>query len=139
MRANRDKPTDLATRVLSKCIPDGDCLVYSGAILRNGYGYMGWNVQGKSYNSLTHRVVYEATYGPIPDGLVIDHLCRNRACQNIQHLEAVTQKVNVNRGVNVGRPRVTHCARGHARTPDNTYFDKRGFTSCRACKRGASK
>src|SRR5215471_16730756 len=81
-----------------------------------------------------HRVIYELLAEKIPEGLCIDHLCRNSLCCNPVHLEPVTQSVNILRG----RPRKprTHCKRGHELTPENTMIqkgDKR--RRCRICKR----
>jgi uncharacterized UBP type Zn finger protein len=82
-----------------------------------------------------HRVSYEAANGPIPEGLVIDHLCRVAACINPDHLEAVTQRENMLRGVgpvavNVQKTRCTH---GHLFDSDNTYWTSVGARQCRAC------
>jgi hypothetical protein len=74
--------------------------------------------------------MYSAVKGAIPDGLHIDHLCRNRACCHPDHLEAVTPRENVRRGV---RSQVTHCPKGHEYTPENTKV-KRGRRNCRACE-----
>lgn len=57
----------------------GDCIVWTGSTIRNGYGRM--NKGGKG-NVLAHRFAYEQRYGRIPDGLVIDQICRNRICVN---------------------------------------------------------
>ena len=73
---------------------DTNCWVWYGELNRNGYGRV-W-VQGKRL--MAHRVVYESTRGPIPDGMVLDHLCRNRRCCNPDHLEPVTVKENTLRG-----------------------------------------
>lgn len=72
----------------------GGCRVWTRAIQRNGYGCM--SLDGKRY--LAHRVSYETFIGPIPDGAVIDHLCRNRACILPAHLEPVTHAENTRRG-----------------------------------------
>lgn len=63
---------------------------------RNGYGMMTLNRE----RIRPHRLAYELAKGPIPLGLVIDHLCRNKACCNPDHLEAVTQRENTMRGPN---------------------------------------
>lgn len=82
-----------------------------------------------------HRFAYEQMVGPIPDGLQIDHLCRNRPCVNTRHLEAVTQRVNILRGngITAKQARQTHCKRGHAFDEANTYVLKRGERQCRIC------
>ena len=81
------------------------------------------------------RVAHEIYKGPIPDGLVIDHLCRVHHCVNPDHLEAVPQKENVRRG-RLGILK-THCIRGHIYT--NTYRTPKGKRMCRLCMRDASR
>lgn len=110
--------------------PSG-CWSWTGQINRGGYGHIGLRrLQGQH----AHRVIYELTYGPIPDGLHIDHLCRNRACVNPDHLEAVTNHENMLRGIS--RPAVnarkTQCKRGHPFDEANTYRH-RGTRHCRTC------
>ena len=83
-----------------------------------------------------HRLAYVAVSGAIPDGMVIDHLCRNRRCSNPTHLEAVTHAENIRRGA---RGAMTHCARGHTYTEETTHFYRRGASEqwhrkCRVCR-----
>lgn len=98
---------------------------------RGGYGVF-W-LRGR--NVLAHRVAYMDANGPIPDGLQIDHLCRNRRCCNPNHLEPVTIRTNVLRGIGVTaeNARKTHCIHGHEFTPENTVHRPAGGRSCRAC------
>ncbi len=87
------------------------CWVWTGAHTRKGYG--SFHFQGRLAPS--HRVAYEILVAPIPAGLEIDHLCRNRACVNPEHMEAVTQRVNWERGRAITRLKAlkTLCWRGH--------------------------
>lgn len=99
-----------------------------------GYGRFFW--EGKTRRA--HRVAYEVPVGPIPDGLQPDHLCRNRACVNVEHLELVTSQENTRRGVSLAAQRAqrTHCPAGHEYTPENTYVQPTsGQRRCRTCKR----
>src|SRR5688572_21764976 len=70
-----------------------------------------------------HRLMYVALRGPIPDGLELDHLCRNHACVNPWHMEPVTGRVNKLRGTSPSAVHAakTHCPKGHAYTPENVY------------------
>lgn len=111
--------------------PNG-CWVWTAAKDREGYGRFGVANNGV----LAHRAGYEMMVGPIPDGLQIDHLCRNTSCVNPRHLEPVTPKVNVHRSFNVAalNVRKTHCIHGHEFTPENTAYIKLG-RACRTCRR----
>lgn len=111
----------------------GECWLWTASVDRDGYGKYGQPTGGWVR---AHRWAYEHLIGPIPDGLVIDHLCRVRSCVNPAHMEPVTIQVNTERGVRGVPPRKTHCKRGHEFTPDNVYM-KPGSTwrECRTCKR----
>ncbi len=111
-------------------LPSG-CWQWMGYVDRDGYGRF------RCKQALGHRYVYEETYGGIPNGLEIDHLCRNRACVNPQHLETVTHEVNVKRGNYSQNGEMnrckTHCPQGHPLDAKNTYHDKNGYRHCRLC------
>lgn len=105
------------------------CWVWN-AYTTNGYGQFGRNERA-------HRFSYKTTNGPIPEGFVLDHLCRCRKCVNPDHLEPVLLSVNVLRGVSVAalHARKTHCDYGHEFTPENTYTPATGIGRyCRACR-----
>lgn len=101
----------------------------------NGYGSI--RATGHGPSLLAHRISYELLVGPIPEGLVIDHLCRNRGCVNPTHLEPVTMVENVMRGESpyARAARQTECIHGHPFTPENTYVTKRGGRHCLECCR----
>lgn len=110
------------------------CVEWQGKYFSNGYGRVGYK--------MAHRIVYEEQVGEIPDGLQLDHLCRNRGCVNIEHLEPVTIKVNVMRGVSPHaiNARKTHCTNGHEFTEQNIYQrPDRIARGCRTCRAQAVK
>lgn len=113
--------------------PNSGCWLWSGRIRTNnrGLSYGSVSVQGKKTGA--HRYAYTAEIGPIPEGMVIDHLCRTPLCVNPAHLEPVTHQENVRRGI-VGENNrsKTHCSRGHEYSGENLYL-YRGGRYCRAC------
>jgi hypothetical protein len=96
--------------------PNSGCWLWTAA-LRNGYGVIGIGRKGSGV-ARAHRLAYEWYRGPIPPGLVLDHLCRTPSCVNPDHLEAVTDQVNLRRGMapNMVARRTDTCTRGHVGT-----------------------
>lgn len=122
--------------------PSG-CLEWVG-VTHRGYGHFGMRspVTGKPTMAKAHRVAYEMRFGKIPEGLVIDHLCRNRSCVNPDHLEPVTARENTLRGINFSavNAKKTHCPQGHPLSGENLYvIPSTGGRTCRTCKRAESK
>lgn len=115
--------------------PDlGPCWVWTASTAA-GYGQLG----GKGGFKLAHRIAYELTHGPIPEGMTLDHLCRVRHCVNPLHLEVVTRVENIMRGEGptARNARKTHCKHGHEFTPANTIhftnWNGKPGRQCRTC------
>lgn len=118
-------------------VPDlGPCRVPNFA--PNDKGYVTRRVAGR--NVLMHRAEYELAVGPIPAGYEIDHLCRNRACCEPSHLEAVTPAVNARRALAVRRGGEHLCGRGlhDMRDPEVFYLSPQGKKRCRPCHKERS-
>ncbi len=132
--AQRDKE-----RLLSKVVVgDNGCWVWTGSRRRDGYcNFTTCHGRGNRKTTMVHRASYEMFVGPIPSGLTLDHLCRNRACCNPEHLEPVTQRENILRGEGVAaaNARKTHCPKGHPYDEENTRWSSAGKRSCRCCDR----
>lgn len=105
-------------------VDENGCWIWQRSLRSTGYGNYseGWNKI-----KLAHRVIYGRFRGPIPEGLVLDHLCRVRSCVNPDHLEPVTQRENVMRA------RATHCKRGHDLSVNRYVRPGDGSTMCHAC------
>lgn len=113
-------------------IDSGECWEWSGQRV-NGYG----RFQLNDRNRTAHQVAYELFVGPIPEGLEIDHLCRNRACVNPTHMELVTHRENVLRGETIAARNFygTECVNGHPWSPETTGRRHDGGRFCRPCAR----
>ena len=145
-RARMSRDTFLSTKIWPYIRKDErGCWLWQGNIGAWGYGNL--FIKRKPYRA--HRVVLTLAHGPIPDGLVPDHLCRIKHCVNPNHLELVTHRENSRRGIHP-RPAVadkrkalTHCKRGHPFSEANTHYqiDRRGswHRRCQVCHRIAER
>lgn len=126
----------LRDRLIARSTRDSTsgCLVWGGATTW-GYGVICTKSQGRAWTFRAHRVAYEAAKGSIPTGLDLDHLCRNRACIEPDHLEPVTRRVNSLRGQapTIVASNAGVCMQGHAVSGSNIKFDGKGRKHCREC------
>lgn len=115
----------------------GVCWIWQKARDSGGYGAI--SVGGKVIR--VHRLAFSEFRGVIPDGYLVDHLCRVRECCNPNHLEAVTRRVNTLRGNSFSAvfARTTHCPKGHELAGDNLYTAPSGSRNCKECKRRQSR
>ena len=130
-----------ANRFWAKVEKTETCWLWTGARTGPGRDYGHFRVGRKA--DLTQRMIrahvwaFESVNGAVPEGLELDHLCRNRRCVRPEHLEAVTHRENCLRGVSptAVRARQLHCIHGHPFDLLNTYKTSQGYRRCRACHR----
>ncbi len=115
--------------VVARVAVAGSCWQWTGGTNGVGYGTVTW----RGARGYSHRLMFERCVGPIPAGMVLDHLCRNTLCCNPEHLEPVTHAENIRRSPLVGAKRV--CVYGHDYTPENTYVTPAGARQCLECSR----
>ncbi len=119
-------------RIVDKVVITDTCWLWPTKPNSKGYCYT--LEDGRQLRA--HRYVYEALVGPIPDGLVLDHLCFVTTCVNPDHLEPVTARENALRARHWPNAEKTHCAHGHPYDEANTFVWKRnGWRACKTCHR----
>ncbi|MGW6658898.1 HNH endonuclease signature motif containing protein [Rhodococcus sp. NPDC055024] len=136
-RKNPVKVTDPMTHILARVRKDDNgCWNWLNVPTSEGYGEVNLTILGRK--RLVHTVTYELSIGPVPDGLELDHLCRNRLCCNPDHLEPVTHTENIRRGEMEPKKQEwfasrTHCKNGHEYAAENTARRVDGRRRCRTC------
>jgi hypothetical protein len=139
-RTPRTPERVIADLAENSALTDGDCVEWTADLTNAGYGRFTWKSPEGMIRG-AHRVAYHVLVAPVPVDKVIDHLCRNRKCIRLDHLDVVQQRENVMRSpiapaaINAAK---THCPQGHEYSPENTYvytFKTKKTTTriCRAC------
>jgi hypothetical protein len=136
-RWKRDHPTELRDvgygrpaidRLLSRCVLDGDCWVYTWPTCAKGYV----RIRTESGKRFGHRIAWEHFIDDWPDDLTYDHLCRRTSCVNPWHGNPVPRALNSSDNANA---RKTHCPQGHPLSGDNLRYATRGTGRvCKACR-----
>jgi hypothetical protein len=130
----------LGERFWSKVNKDTEsgCWEWTASLQTDGYGQFSIKVDDHHRTVQSHRLTYEALVGDIPDGLQIDHLCRNASCVNPEHLEPVSALENISRSP-IHNGAKTHCPQGHPFDKANTYIRNGRWRGCRACAKAYQK
>jgi hypothetical protein len=114
----------------------GDCWLWRGYVMKNGYGMC-------DQRTLVHRFSWETVHGPIPAGLVIDHICRVRNCVRPDHLRVVTQRENVlapgSESPAATKAAQERCVHNHLFSSENTRIRPNGTRACISCNRQAAR
>ncbi len=110
-----------------------DCWEWLGYKTPDGYGQLTVN----KTNAMAHRIALFVAGIAIPAGEHVDHLCRNRSCVNPDHLEPVTRRENILRGIGITAKnhKKTECLRGHPLSGANLYVRPEGQRQCVECQR----
>lgn len=109
-----------------------ECWEWNKSIGSHGYGQVGWTLAGGvSVGTTAHRIAWIATNGLIPEGMTIDHLCRNKKCINPSHLRLLTNEENARGNSHTLK---THCPAKHEYSGSNLYVDPSGHRRCRKCE-----
>lgn len=127
-------PALLKRLILNSRRTDSGCLEWTGWRGRTGYGFTSF----RGGQRPTHRLMYMATKGPIPDGMIVLHSCDNPPCMNPHHLSLGTDAENIRQSVERNRHHEaskTHCHRGHELAGDNVYVSRNGSRHCKTCNR----
>jgi len=133
--------TSLKKRFWAKVVvAQNHCWEWTGADNGKGYGQF-WDGQQLVP---AHRIAFEWLRGEIPEGLELDHLCRNKKCVNPMHLELVTRSENTKRGIGPAlaaqkQRAKTHCPHGHPYSPENTYITPVGGRQCIICRNARNR
>lgn len=113
-----------------------NCIYPNSKSRSDGYAFMYYPPKRKAIKA--HRAAWMLANGPVPEGMVLDHICRDRACINLEHLRVVTQQENIMAGLHNIDNR-SHCNQGHPFIKENIMVRKNGKRECAECNRERSR
>lgn len=124
-------PNRVARRITDRCEPGpGGCLISTYSVGSHGYAQIGWHENGTRVMTLVHRALWIHVNGAIPDGVTVDHVCKNRRCINIDHLRLLPNFENARR--TAGRDwTLGECINGH---PNSELRTTSSGAYCRICR-----
>ncbi len=124
-----------ADRFWSKVEKTDGCWEFRGYVRSDGYGQV---CSPHFQSTLAHRISWELEGHEIGPHVILDHMCKNRACVKPEHLMSVTHGENSSRAGKLNpNARKTHCPQGHEYTESNTFRDRRGSRHCKSCAHAA--
>lgn len=123
-------PERVRERAYERWESDGDCWISTYSVASHGYAQIGWNNKPERHVVLAHRAAWEHVNGPVPRGMTIDHLCKQRRCVNPGHLRILDNYENARRTQGRDWP-LGECANGHSNEHLSTYAD--GRRHCSIC------
>lgn len=128
--------TNILDRAFQRYVETDGCWLWTGTVTPEGYGQISGYIDEIFRMLSAHKLIYEAVLGKVPSGMHLDHLCRNRSCVNPAHMEIVTPRENILRGIGPSAVNAlkTRCKRGHPLQGENLYVDRRGKRECRNCR-----
>lgn len=125
-------PQRVFDRTLANVIyDDSGCILSTYSVGSHGYAQVGWSEGGKTYMKLAHRVAWEASNGPIPEGMTVDHTCKTRKCVNVGHLRLLSNFENARRTSGRDWP-LGECINGHPNSELRTHGSKLVCGPCSA-------
>jgi len=127
-------PARVQERAHERWEPDGDCWISTYSVASHGYAQVGWQTKRERHLVLAHRASWERVNGPVPAGMTLDHICKNRRCVNPNHLRVLDNFENARRTSGHDWP-LGQCINGH----DNSelHTQPSGKRVCLPCKRNS--
>jgi hypothetical protein len=131
--SREDVPDRVIERVLTRATRDAEtgCLTSQYSVGSHGYAQVGWHDDDRRTMVLVHRVAWVAQRGSIPEGMTVDHLCKNKRCLNVEHLRLLSNFENARRTFGRDWP-IGECVNGH---PNSELEFRAGHLNCRECRR----